>query len=72
MRRPPLKTRIMYRITRTIYYVENTIVKHSEEVVDVPDIEKYRDSLNDGKYDRINFVYQEIPDDEYNRKGASD
>ena len=56
----------MYRITRTLFHFKNGETEHSDKIVDVADLEKYRASIKQPRHARINFVYQTIPDDEYN------
>lgn len=53
----------MFRITRTIFYKRNGEIEHSQEEVEVEDLEEYRKSLMQSKYSRINFVYQEEDND---------
>ena len=62
----------MYRITRTLFHCKNGETEHSDKIVDVGDLEKYRTSIKQPRHERINFVYQTIPDDEYNGKNQAD
>ena len=62
----------MYRITRTLFHCKNGETEHSDKIVDVADLEKYRASIKQPRHTRINFVYQTIPDDEYNGENQAD
>ncbi len=62
----------MYRISRTLFHYKNGNKRSSDKVVDVVDLEEYRESIMRPQYERINFVYQEISENEYNRESSSD
>lgn len=53
----------MYRITRTLFHCKNGEREISNETVDVDDLEEYRKSIRKPRHERINFVYQTIPND---------
>ena len=53
----------MYRITRTLFHYKNGEKKVSTDIVDVDDLEEYRESIKEPRHKRINFIYQVIPDE---------
>lgn len=61
----------IYRITKTIFICRNGERELSNETVDVEDLEEYRKSIKEPRHVRINFVYQTIPADEYNRENKA-
>ena len=64
-RTPPSKTcKDMFRITKTTFIKRDGSMEHSNEVVDVQDLEEYRARLKGSKYARVNFIYSEIDDNE--------
>ena len=47
----------MFRIIKTQFICTDGSIEYSEDVVEVSDIEKHRQSLMTPKYERINFTY---------------
>ncbi len=62
----------MYKITRTMYVITNVKKKVSDDVIFVEDIDKHRESLMSDEYERVNFVYQEVSDNEHQGEYQSD
>ncbi len=53
----------MYRITRTMFYCKNGKKEVSTEVVEVNDLEEYREHVKEPRHERVNFIYQVVPDE---------
>ena len=53
----------MYRITRTTFHCKNGEKEVSTDIVDVYDLEEHRKRIRQAKHERINFIYQVVPDE---------
>ena len=58
-----LNPRKMYRITRTLFHCKNGENEVSTEVVEVDDLEEYRERIRQPRHRDVNFIYQVIPDE---------
>lgn len=61
----------MYRIIKTIFIHKDGHREHSNEEKVVRNLETHRANIMKPEYERVNFVYQEIQEDD-NRKDISD